>query len=804
MPLYIGVFFIALAGLVLQIALVRLLSVTTWYHLAFFSISTAMLGMTAGATHVFLRPERFAPDRLARALSTACLQFALSLPATLGVICLLPLDLYPSLMSAVAVLFSTLACSLPSYFAGVAISAVLTKPALPIGRLYGSDLVGAALGCLLVLLAMEHLDAASVILLAGAAGAVAALAFGWHEPGRWRALTAGVAAGLALFAALNAATPRGMRPIVVKGNRFTLPYSYAEDRWNSFSRISMTKRYTEIPQYWGPSPVRAPLDKVEQHYLVIDGEAGTNLRRFHQTNDIEHLRYDMPNLAYHLDRRGAACVIGVGGGRDVQSALLFGFAPVTGVELNPIFIDLLENEYADFAGLAGRPDVRLVRAEARQHLSSAPDRFQVLQMSMIDTWAATGAGAFSLSENALYTVEAWSLFLDRLAPQGVFTVSRWHNPDSLGETGRVISTAVAALHRRGVRDPSRHVVLTSLQFISTLLVSPQPFSDADLARLQAVCADMSFKKVLFPGEPPRDPMLGAILASPDAPALAAAVADADLNYLPATDESPYFFNMLRLGRIQAAFASGTGVLRGNLNATLILFALVGALSLLALLTIVLPLWLRARRGGRADAGGRTLRAGACYFSLIGAGFMLAEIALVQRLTVLLSHPIYALGVLLFSLILGTGLGSLLSDRLPLTRRPWLPLLPLAAAGALLGLRFLTSALIARHVTDPLPLKIALSVAVVFPLGMLLGLFFPTGMKLARAVSAAETPWYWALNGIFGVLCSALAVVISIYLGISVNFYVAAACYAALLLTLPGLTADRPTLPEPRDSGRLVG
>jgi spermidine synthase len=167
------------------------------------------------------------------------------------------------------------------------------------------------------------------------------------------------------------------------------------------------------------------------------------------------------NVAYFLRHQGGACIIGVGAGRDVQSAILFGQKNVLGIELNPIFINLLEKQFRDFAGIAGREGVRLVVDDARSYLSTSEEKFAVIQMSMIDTWAATGAGAFSLSENALYTEEAWDVFFRRLSDDGIFTVSRWHNPDDLGETGRVVSLAVASLLRMGITSPEKHLAMVT-------------------------------------------------------------------------------------------------------------------------------------------------------------------------------------------------------------------------------------------------------------------------------------------------------------------------------------------------------
>lgn len=790
MNVYLGLFLVAFSTLSLEITLVRLLSVTTWYHLAFFAISTAMLGMTAGATRVYLQPRAFEPASLAVALWKSCLHMALSIPVTLLLLCLVPLSLTRSVMSLFALLITTLACALPYYFAGTVVSAVLTKHDLPMGRLYASDLIGASLGCLFVLGGLEVLDAPSLILLCACTSTLAAVCFAWKEPtARRRRLGAWISVAFFLVAIGNSLSSSAIRPVIVKGERVEPSNDYLLERWNSFSRVAVYPFDHSAPQYWGPSPV-APGDFIDQYRMNIDGEAGTVLRRFESREDIDHLRYDVTNVGYWLGRKGDACIIGVGGGRDLQSACLFGHERVTGIEINRIFIDLLQKRFRSFAGLADRPGVTLVTAEARSYLSLKPQKYSVIQMSLIDTWAATGAGAFSLSENALYTVEAWELFLSRLEPDGIFTVSRWRNPRNVGEVGRLVSLAVASLQGLGVPDPSAHLALITTDNVSTLLICRRPFTPEDVARLSETCRELRFEALYLPGQIPTDPVLRGIIASRTPDQLSKAIAGAVLNCRPPTDESPYFFNMLRLGNLRAAFVQHPGVVRGNLIATVTLAGLLLMLIVVSVATIILPLALRSRFPVSGAAPSRTLWPAVLYFALIGCGFMLTEIALIQRLTVFLTHPLYALGILLFTLIASTGVGSLVSDRLPLTRSPWRYVYPALTAGCLVGLSFLMNSLLRTMVTAPIGVRIATSVAVIFPMGFLMGLFFPTGMSLAKSVSSGETPWYWALNGVFGVLCSALAVLVSIYIGVSVNFYLAALCYASVVIAQVGLHRAR--------------
>jgi spermidine synthase len=790
---YLGIFLIAFATLALEVTLTRLLSVTTWYHMAFFAVSVAMLGMTGGATTVYLKPDWFKGDRLRETTAKACLGFALIVPLALLILCVTPVKLKGSAMGYYALFLVTLASMLPFYFSGVAITAVLTRYRLPIGKLYASDLIGASLGCLLVLGGLEVVDAPSLILICGLIGVPAALAFLGRRPEkRLRTRSAWVLGVLGVLVIFNTLTPYRISPLVAKGDLVDYD-NVIYDRWNSFSRVIVKKVSHKRPQYWGASPFAPEDEKIYQHVMNIDGRASTTLRRFETLEDIEHLRFDVTNVAYYLRPEGGAFIVGAGAGRDIQSAIVFGHETITGVDINPIFIHLLEDEFRDFAGVADRKGVTLVVDDARSFLSRTQERYAIIQMSLIDTWAATGAGAFSLSENGLYTVEAWQNFIGHLADDGIFTVSRWYNPRNLGETGRLVSLATAALLSSGASHPADHIAMVVGGRIATLVVGRRPLSPLDVATLEGVCSDLGFNLVMGPRTAVQNPLLKQIVSAGSLEQLRDAVRGKPFNYMPPTDDSPYFFNMLTLGRalpfvpvgVAEGRGRGMGVIRGNLVATRTLAGLILSLLVLALVTVVFPLALRSseRKPGQARS---ILWSGAAYFSLIGAGFMFVEIALMQRLSVFLGHPMYALGVLLFAIIASAGLGSLLSERLPLARVPWVYTYPAVIAAAVIVVRQVLAVLGAELVSSSMPERILASVATIIPLGLLLGVSFPVGMRLVRTSRMPETPWYWALNGVFSVLCSALTVFISIYFSISTSLYVGAACYVLLLLCLPGM------------------
>ena len=505
---------------------------------------------------------------------------------------------------------------------------------------------------------------------------------------------------------------------------------------------------------------------------------------------MDYLLYDVTNLAYHARHNGRSAVIGVGSGRDMLSAYLFGFRDITGVELNPIFIDLLTNpsRLREFAGVADLPGMRFIVDDGRSWFARTHEKFDVVQMSMVDTWAATGAGAFSLSENGLYTVEGWKAFLSALEPDGLLTVSRWHSTASTVELGRVISLAMAALMELGVDHPKDHIFVAGTGNLATAIVSREPLSPSDLQILHQTSDDLRFTVLASPYQPARDPVLADVLSAQDRQDLNARAALQFLDVSPPTDSRPFFFNQLRFTRLSdllfallqwrdGEFVDTGSVWNGNLIAVGTLFLVIFLSAIVVTYVVVLP-----TRSAVRQVDQRLALIGSAYFLLIGLGFMFAEIALIQRISVFLGHPVYALSIGLFSIILSTGLGSLLSERLTLGRPGhfvfWLGLL---AAYLLLLPVWLPDLLHSAVAAATLPWRALTSVAVIFPAGLLMGFGFPTGMRLVTRLDSRLTPWLWGVNGASGVLAAGLAVACSIGFSVDVTIRMGGLCYAVLLV-----------------------
>ena len=805
-PFFAGVFVITGATLMLQIVETRILSVTSWYYLAFFIVGMAMFGLSAGGVWVYVRRDHFSRGHLSFDLAYYTAAFGCSSVVSLLVLVTLTPGLPgafiqdPAMAEIANFLIWLLIAgflALPFFFSGIAVSLALTRSPFRVSIVYAVDLIGAAVGCLAVLVLTTSVDAPSAILWIGCISFLAAIAFKRAAIGAEReakprfygplSKPGALLAVMAALASANTFSGGFIRPMVVKDSIEIGSLSPESIEWNSYSRVTARKAYKGPAALWGESPRFDPDQwQVEQRWHQMDGLAGTVAYRLPGgLSDAGFLEYDVSNVAYALENLRRGAVIGIGGGRDLLSARYFGLDTVTGAEINPLIIDLLfaDTEIAEFAGIRRLSGLEIVNDEARSWFSRTDRQFDVVQMSLIDTWAATGAGAFSLSENGLYTLEAWETFVSRVSPVGAFTVSRYFTPKFVNETGRLVSLAMATGFRSGFADPRAHIFLAAAGNVATLVLAKQPLSAANLARLEALAVEKEFDILLTPSARPASPVLYRIVSTGSLAELNRVTRTFELDLTPSTDDRPFFFNSLPLwdaaGVVALASLGGSkgNVVRGNLAATKTLLELLVLSIGLVLACLILPL-----RKAMRDMPRMFIVGGTSYFFLIGFGFMLAEIALMQRLSVFLGHPVYSLSIVLFSIILTTGLGSGLSDRLVLDSRFKITAWSLATAFYLFALsRFLPN-VVASYIGEDLLLRALISIALISPLGLLMGFGFPTGMRLATQVSEKPTPWLWGVNGAAGVLASVIAIIISIAYGIDTTMLVAAGSYACLTLS----------------------
>jgi predicted membrane-bound spermidine synthase len=754
---FLGIALVSLATLALELTLTRLFSATMFYHFAFLAISVALFG--SGASGVFLYVLQPRPDegRTAGLLALFSALYAAATVAALLVILSHPLSpVAPDLSTLVSLAWIYGAAALPFFFAGCVVTLAITAWARDISRLYLFDLGGAAAGCLALVPMLGLLGAVDTVLLVP----VVALLGGFLLSRRpWLLPLLGAAAALLAY---SHTTGR----IGLRESKGLSEEPVVFSKWNSFSRVTVTR--TEDP---------------DRLLIFIDSDAATIL--FRDAADRERhrgLADRTEGLAYHLGGREKVLVIGPGGGLDVILARLHGAKDVTAVEVNPIVArDVVGSEpFRTFSGrLFEQPGVRLVVDEGRSFLRRSRESYDLVAATMVDTWAATAAGAFALSENNLYTVEAFSGYLDRLAPGGILSMNRWYQepPDQLL---RIVSLGRAALAARGQADAGRHFVIVRgpdegmpLR-TATVLLKKSPFTDEEVERAEAFARRLGLELLYSPRTRPAND-LTRLVTAPD-PAAFWRAFPSDVS--PTTDDSPFFFQTVRPASLLSKRWARGEWRRTNLG-TLVLFGLVCITAFVVVAFILGPLLLVRRR---LEGTARRARLPfLLYFAGLGAGFIVIEVVLVQKCVLFLGHPAYALTVVLFAILLWSGLGSLASGRFPdaaLVSRLRGAILAVVALVVLAVL--LLSPLFYALVHLAAPWRVLITVAALAPLGLALGMPMPTGIRLLHARAPELIPWAWGVNGAASVLGSVGAVALAMVAGFDLALLVGAGLYIAAL------------------------
>lgn len=809
---YAGVFMVTLSSLAYEITLTRIFSVTMWYHFAFVAISLALFGVTAGALIVHFRPHWFTEDKVKRQMHRFSLVYAVSIAVALAAQLAMPFRVELNAVAVFSVLYTCVVIAVPFTLSGVVVCLALTKFPARVNRLYAVDLLGAGVGCLLLVVGFRFFDGPSLVIFIAALAAVGAGLLALDAKVYFGGVLAAATAVVLVAMAVANSDGTLIRIIYGKeGDRIAYGPDGLNDRpmyevWNAFSRVTVDGDPDVLGRPWGNGlSTEMPEEyQARQLGMLIDDTAGTSVIGWDgDPESTRFLRYDVTNLHYHAleGREFDAAVVGVGGGRDVVSALQFGAGDVVGIEINGELLDLVNDELGDFSGhLDQDPRVRFVVDEARSWLTRTDQNFDSIQISLIDSWAATAAGAFALTENTLYTQEAWDTFLDKLEPGGILSVSRFHrHPESDDplEIARTTALAAEVLRQRGVENPRDHILIYEGppgqfgQTVATVMVSPEPFDDGVVYDMGVTAGEMGFTPVLTPTESP-DPRF-ANLVQPDGFNGALNAFPGEIS--PPTDDKPFFFQM----------ASWQDVLKGNtfgakshmqIGVNSLVFLGLGVL-LLAVVCIGLPLLRMARETSHRGQGPHYL-----YFCGIGLGFLLVEISQLMRLSTFLGHPTYALTVVLFTVLVFSGVGSMVVEKVIDISKPRSLLRPLVALlGAVIVFGLLTPTIIDSYSGATTPVRILVSVAILAPLSLCMGMPFATGMKVASA-DGAPTAFLWGINGATSVVASVFAMVIALFFGIGMtlvagiaSYGLAAASMFLLIRRLEQVPGDDPEVVE---------
>lgn len=800
---YLGIALVSGTALLYEVVLTRLLAIAQGYHFGFLVVSLALLGFGASGTALALLNASGRRIPTARALPVLAALLAFALPAGYLVANYLPFDPYRLAWEPAQLVFLTaylLALAVPFFIVGYAQGLTLTLWSERASSLYAANLVGSGMGCLLALTVLNVTSAPASVLVGAIVTGLACLAFAF-EPrvraangARTRYVALGAAAVLTVIATLllwqtaAAQIPAwfDLRLSPYKSLEQILNYPDARrttQRSNAFTRVDVVEsgNIRSAPglslAFGGAFP--------RQTGILVDADNVLALTSREQLSPalLDALPIALP---FQLRPQARVLVLQPGGGLDIWVALHHDASTVMAVENNPLVAELVR-ERAGNPYTAPRVQVRV--EDSRGFLARYDESFDVIDLALTDNFRAVTAGTFALSEDYAYTVEAFRAYLEHLAPNGLLVVQRWLQLPPT-EEARAAGIVAQALRESGVRDVSQH--LLALRSFNTMLILAQrePFTAQEIETLKKFAQARQFDLVHYPGiqlaevnrfnKLPRDvyyETFQKLLGAPEE-----LYKESEYDIAPPRDERPFFFHFFKWEQLPTIFAlwgktwqpfGGSGYL--------ILLGLFAIAFVLAAALILAPLVLMRRKQPRAlGAEGRRVL---IYFGALGLGFLFVEIPLIQRFILLLDYPVYAFTVTLFGLLIFSGVGSYFAERVP-WRGALLVLVITIGVYALVVERLIAFALAYDFAVRVLVALLALA-----PLGFLLGIPFPRGIRALSTQRQEWIPLAWGVNGFLSVLSSILAMLIALSWGFGWVWFAGAGVYGIALALTPPVRAE---------------
>jgi hypothetical protein len=750
--LFAGIFLIALSGLVLEVSITRIFSAAIWYHFAFVAVSVALVGLGASGLVVQHRVKKLKGKWAENLTIYSAWGIAIFIPITLFVMHALASQvIYLPLFM---ILFSV-----PFFLVGIIISAAFNAFASVAGRLYAADLIGASAGALLVVLFLVLTGGEGATLIVGLIAAIGGTIFSRIAKNTKKTVVSLMFVAFALsliflnhatqiFAIPTDPTAQKDLPIYLREHPGS---KIVKTEWNSFSRIDVVE---------GGAGGEGLVAKV-----FIDGGAGTNIISWDgKTESRQELSTWMQYLPFKMMQDPKVLVIGSGGGRDVVASLVSGSKDVTSVEINPIIYETVKS-YGDRAGnVYSHEYVRSYVDEGRSFITRSSEKYDIVYVPFVDTWASVSSGGLSVSENFLYTLQGFQQYYDHLTETGKIVTVRW-----LIDAPRFISTYAKLLEQNGIPQDQldRHLIMvtsdsyTQDPSVTMVIFSKSPFTDEEIRFFSQSFSQYGYKPILVPGQIMREPYSALLNGQIN---LDQFYNMFETKVYPVTDDNPYFLSFEK-------------PLPGVVE--VLLYVSVGIVAIFLLVPFA---WMKRRR--EEEVGTKRSEIGIAtmipYFAALGMGFILIELALLQKLILLMGNPTMTFALLLFTLLISSGAGSLLSARIAKNNMKNLVFIIGGIAGlGILYFLFLPP-IIYSTIAEPIEAKAAVSIAILAPIGFLMGMPLPTGMRLLKVHRPDYIPWMWAVNGAFSVLGAVLAIALGIMYGSSLAMILGILIYLVAL------------------------
>ena len=811
-PPFLAIALLSAAALGYEVLLLRLFAIIQWHHFAYMIISLALLGYGASGTFLTLigaqNRQRFSTLFAFNAVlfgftAIICFFIAQQLPFN-------PLNLLWSWHQPLYLSIIYLLLAIPFFFAANSIGLSFYHFREHVGRIYGADLLGAGLGALgvvVLLFIVSPLNGLKLIGILGLISATLALWQGnptasplWKQQakgkGGWLAIMLSVAAGFGLLIVIISKYWDDLKISPYKGLSQTLQISGTRiltERSSPLGWLSVVENQ-KIPFRYAPGlSLNNTTEPPQQLGIFTDGDALTVINQYAgQRKTLDYLDFLTSALPYHLLKHPKVLSLGAGGGTDILQALYHNASHIEAVELNSQMVDLVKQDYADFAGqLYDNPQVQIHLAEARAFIAGTQTHYDLIQVALLDSFGASSAGLYALTENYLYTIEALQQLLAHLNSGGLLAITRWLKlppRDSL----KLFAMAVTALENSGVKQPGKHLILIRGWKTSTLLIKKEGFTSSDLTKLRHFCNKRSFDVVYYPGISPSEVNRYNLLDHPyfyqGTTALLSSTRDdfmARYKYdlTPATDDRPYFFNFFKWQLLPELFSKrgrgGMGLLEWGY---LVLIATLLQAVFFSLIFIILPLLFK--KSQLNQIGTKIKTRVLIYFLALGLAFLLVEIAFIQKFILFLGHPLYAIAIVLCAFLIFGGLGSYYSNHLRqyviknkhirLFNPSFYAILSITTLA--LSYLLILSPLLQWLTPQPAGIKVLISLLLIAPLAIGMGMPFPLGLSSLSEKAPNLIPWAWGINGCASVLSAVLATVLAIHFGFAVVILIAISLY----------------------------
>ncbi|MHC4238372.1 MAG: SAM-dependent methyltransferase [Planctomycetota bacterium] len=782
----IAIFLVSAAALGLELVLVRALSIGHWHHFSYLVISTALLGFGAGGIFAAVF-SKFLTKYCKQALWSFAFALGLAAPLVFHVSQKVPFDELQLIWDRRQILYLFeyyLLFFVPFFCAGGGIALAFTAFADRAHRLYFYNMTGSGLGAAGIVALMYGNSPECLLLVISFAAFLAALVLACGLPRRWVVGT--LAGGGVCLLMFSSAGPLGLEINISQHKSLVfyreLPGSKTlAVNYSPLGRLDCVQA-PAIRHFPGLSMAYQG-DLPGQMLIITDADGTSAVNKFADMRDLRCYDYATSALAYHLLSEPEVCIIGAGGGSDVAQALSLGARKVTAVEMNRQIVYLVRIRFDEFAsGLYGRDDVEVVVAEGRSFLQTTNQESDIISISLLDSFSASAAGLYALNESHLYTIEAVQQSLARLRPRGLLSITRvLKTParDSL----KMLATAAETLRRRGVTEPGSHIIMIRSWATATVIVSPEPFSELQIEKARRFAAERSFDLVHVPGIKAEETNQFHVLGEgPIYYDSAQQILSAEYERFydayayhiqPATDDRPYFFDFFKwkslpvmirtLGRQWLPFSEWGYLV---LAVTLLQAIFASALFILVPLCVTKPIRMVQSRKLPVFI----------YFLLLGVAYMFLEMGFIQKMTLLIGHPVFGVGVTLLGFLLFSGCGALVSERM--SHHAWRCIWIAVSAVIIVGVSeiVLLKASFEWLVAFSRPARMLLGLAITAPLAFFMGMPLPTALKQLHKHSQPLVPWAWGINGFASVTGAVLGTFLAISVGFTALAVTALGCY----------------------------